>query len=90
MAGARLFIVPRLVSARWQRMASARESNNQTAIGGSRRPTEKIAAQKLTGHMGQKKKIAAQQSMDRAPAKEKSWRSNWGIALAKRKMQRGN
>jgi hypothetical protein len=57
MAGERLIIVPRLVLARWQQMASARESNNQTAIRGSRRPTEKIAARQSTGHTGQKKKL---------------------------------
>jgi hypothetical protein len=38
-------------------MASARERNNKTAIEGSYRPTEKIAARQLTGHTGQKKKL---------------------------------
>jgi hypothetical protein len=88
MAGARLIIAPRLVSAQWQRMASARESNYQTAIGGSRWPTEKIVARQSTGHTGQKKKL--RHSNRRILAKEKSRRSNWGIALAKRKMQHGN
>ncbi len=45
---------------KWLQMASAQESDNQMAIGGSRRPTEKIAAWQLTGHAGQKKIVARQ------------------------------
>jgi hypothetical protein len=100
MAGARLIIAPRLVSARWQQMASAQESNNQMAIGGSRRPTEKIAARQSTGHTGQKKKlrhsnrrIARWQKENHGVAigvsrwpKEKMQRGNWWIAPAKRKI----
>jgi hypothetical protein len=83
MAGARLIIAPRLVLARWQQMASARESNNQTAIGGSRQPTEKIAVRQSTGHTGQKKKL--RRSNQRIARWQKENRGNWGIALAKRK-----
>jgi hypothetical protein len=54
MAGTRLEYCTK-----WQQMASAQESNNQMAIGGSRRPTEKIAAQQLTGHASQKKNCGA-------------------------------
>jgi hypothetical protein len=56
MAGARLEYC-----AEWQQMASAQESNNQMAIAGSRRPTEKIAARQSMDCSGQKK-ITAQQS----------------------------
>jgi hypothetical protein len=45
--------------AKWQRMASAQESNNQIAIRGLCRPTEKNAARKLTGHTSQKKNCGA-------------------------------
>jgi hypothetical protein len=90
MAGARLIIAPRLVSARWQRMASARESNNQTAIGGSRRPTEKTASRQSTGHTGQKKKLR------RSNQRITRWqKENCGTAIGvkrwpKEKKERGN
>jgi hypothetical protein len=90
MAGARLIIVPRLVLARWQRMASARESNNQMAIEGSRRPTEKNAARQSTGHTGQKKKLR------RSNRRIARWqKKNRGAEIGvsrwpKEKMQRGN
>jgi hypothetical protein len=35
--------------AEWLQMASAQESNNQMAIWGSRRPTEKIVARQSSG-----------------------------------------
>jgi hypothetical protein len=54
MVGARLEYC-----AKWQQMASAQESNNQMAIGGSRRPTEKIVARQLTAPAGQKKHSSA-------------------------------
>ncbi len=85
MAGARLIIAPRLVLARWQRMASARESNNQMAIGGSCRPTEKFAARQSTGHTGQKKKLRHSNRRIARWQEEKLRRGNWGIVLAKRK-----
>jgi hypothetical protein len=99
MAGARL------VSGQWQQMASARESNNQTAIGGLRRPTEKIAARQLTDCAGQKKnlrrgnrgiapgkrKVAAWQSMDCAGHKKKiAARQSMDCAGQKKKLQCSN
>jgi hypothetical protein len=65
MAGARLEDC-----AKWLLMASAQESNNQMAIWGSRRPTEKIVARQSSGHAVQKKK---------------SQHGNQRIVLAKRK-----
>jgi hypothetical protein len=54
MVGARLEYC-----AKWQQMASAQESNNQMAIGGLRRPTEKIVARQLTDRAGQQKHRSA-------------------------------
>ncbi len=79
MAGARLEDC-----AEWLRMASAQESNNQMAIWGSRRPTEKMwhGNRPVTPA---KRKIAARQSTDRAGQKNKSRRGNRGITPASSK-----
>ncbi len=65
MAGARLEDC-----AEWLQMASAQESNNQMAIWGSRRPTEKIVARQSSGHTGKKKKCSTAINESRWP-KEK-------------------
>ncbi len=54
MAGAKLEYC-----VKWQQMASAQESNNQMAIGGSRWPTEKVARRQSTDRAGQKKNCGA-------------------------------
>jgi hypothetical protein len=76
MAGARLEYC-----AEWQQMASAQESNNQMAIGGSRWPTEKIAARQSTDRAAQKKNCGKAIRVLRWQ-KEKLWRGNQWIAPA--------
>ncbi len=98
MVGARLEYCTK-----WQRMASAQESNNQMAIGGSRRPTETFVARQLTNCADKKKNCGAAIDGSRRP-KEKLRRSNRGsrrpkkncgpaidgLRRPKEKLQRGN
>ncbi len=97
MAGARLEYC-----AKWQQMASAQESNNQMAIGGSCRPTEKNVAQQSRDHAGQKKhgrgnqgitpakrKIVARQSMDCAGQKNKIAARQSGYCAGQKKKKCG-
>ena len=72
MAGARFEYC-----AKWQQMASAQESNNQMAIGGSRWPTEKIVARQSTDRAAQKKNCGTAINGSRGP-KEKIAARQWG------------
>jgi hypothetical protein len=71
-------------------MASAQESNNQMAIGGLRRPTEKIAARQLTDCTGQKKNCGAAINGLRQPKEQNSGVAIRVLRLPLQNLQRGN